>query len=174
MGINFKQSQKSCPRCLSDKTIRIILWGLPAEEPDPSIYTLGGCCVEGEVPEMECIDCGWQGSKLDVKKATRRRRFIWTDEDAPGIIYHRKFTITDEILDELQTSEIWMSAKSFTSQFTPKSIYGPEGKISWLWGLSWDSEDAMRSDFYTNMGGGVPIEIIDKLIQIIVSKNLRQ
>ena len=174
MGINFKQSQKSCPRCFSDKTIRIILWGLPAEEPDPAIYTLGGCCVEGEVPEMECIDCGWQGSKLDVKKATRMRRFIWTDEDAAGIIYHRKFTITDEILDELQTSEIWMSAKSFTSQFTPKSIYGPEGKMSWLWGLSWDSEDAMRSDFYTNMGGGVPIEIIDKLIQIIVSKNLRQ
>jgi hypothetical protein len=69
MGNNFRQSQKSCPRCLSDKTIRIILWGLPAEEPDPAIYTLGGCCVEGKVPEMECINYGWQGSKIEVKKA---------------------------------------------------------------------------------------------------------
>jgi hypothetical protein len=68
MRNNFKQNQLSCPRCLSVKTIRIVLLGLPAEEPDPAIYTLGGCCVEGEVPEMECIACGWQESKLDFKK----------------------------------------------------------------------------------------------------------
>lgn len=174
MEINSKQSENSCPHCFSNKTIRIILWGLPAEEPDPAIYTLGGCCVEWEMPEMECVGCGWQGSRLDVQKATRLRRFVWTTEDELEIIHHRKFTITEEVLDELKTSEVWVSAKPFSSQFTPKSIYGPEGRMSWLWDLTWDSEDAMRSDFYTNMGGGVPIEIIDRLIQIIVSKKFRQ
>jgi hypothetical protein len=24
------------------------------------------------MPEMECIDCGWQGSKIEVKKAIRK------------------------------------------------------------------------------------------------------
>jgi hypothetical protein len=47
-----------------------------------------------------------------------------------------------------------------------ESIYGPEGKLQWLWSLSWDFEEAMKSDLYTNMGGGVPIETINELIRI--------
>ena len=43
--------------------MRMILWGIPAEEPDPSKYVVGGCCVSptGVDPTHECINCGWQG-----------------------------------------------------------------------------------------------------------------
>jgi len=162
----------SCPGCLSDVSIRTIFWGMPSEEPDPAIYVTGGCCVEEDMPEMECIKCGWRGSKVDVEKATRMRRFIWTDEDMPGIIFHKKFRITHAVLAHVEASEIWQNATSLNSQFTPESIYGPEGKLSWLWSLSWDSEEAMKSDLYTNMGGGVPLEIIEELVRITVSKPL--
>jgi len=160
----------SCPGCLSDVSIRIILWGMPSEEPDPAIYITGGCCIEEEMPEMECIKCGWQGSKVEVEKATRMRRFIWTDEDMPGIIFHKKFRITHEVLADLKRSQAWQNATSFNSQFTPESIYGPEGKLQWLWSLSWDSQEAMKNDLCANMGGGVPIEIIDELVRIVLTR----
>ena len=46
---------------------------MPSSEPDPDRYVIGGCCVspDGIDPEMECINCEWQGSKADVRKATR-------------------------------------------------------------------------------------------------------
>ncbi len=99
------------------------------------------------------------------------RRFIWTDEDMPGIVFYKKFRITHEVLADLESSQAWQTATSFNSQFTPDAIYGPDGKLQWLWSLSWDSEEAMRKDLYTNMGGGVPVEIIDELIRIAVAKN---
>ena len=72
----------NCPSCLSDESVRTILWGMPSEEPDPSEFAVGGCCIEENMPEMKCIKCGWQGSLLEAEKAARNRRFIWTDEDA--------------------------------------------------------------------------------------------
>ena len=160
----------SCPGCLSDVSIRTIFWGMPSEEPDPDIYVTGGCCVEEDMPEMECIKCGWRGLKVDVDKATRMRRFIWTDEDMPGIIIHKKFRITHDVLADLEASEVWQNATSFNSQFAPESIYGPDGKLSWLWSLSWDSDESMKNDLYKNMGGGVPIEIIHELVRITILK----
>lgn len=77
----------SCPSCLSDQIVRTILWGMPYEEPDPSEFVMGGCCVEEDMPEMRCIKCGWQGSALEAEKAARVRRFIWTDEDEGGITF---------------------------------------------------------------------------------------
>ena len=160
----------SCPGCLSDVSIRTIFWGMPSEEPDPAMYVTGGCCVEEDMPEMECIKCGWRGLKVDVDKATRMRRFIWTDEDMPGIIIHKKFRITHDVLADLEASEVWQNATSFNSQFAPESIYGPDGKLSWLWSLSWDSDESMKNDLYKNMGGGVPIEIIHELVRITILK----
>ena len=122
------------------------------------------------MPEMECIKCGWRGLKVDVDKATRMRRFIWTDEDMPGIIIHKKFRITHDVLADLEASEVWQNATSFNSQFAPESIYGPDGKLSWLWSLSWDSDESMKNDLYKNMGGGVPIEIIHELVRITILK----
>ena len=88
------------------------------------------------------------------------------NEDSPSIIFNKRFRITHEVLAELGRSEAWQSATSFNSLFTPETIYGPEGKLNWLWNLSWDSAETMKNDFYMNMGGGVPMEIIDELIRI--------
>lgn len=163
-------SSGNCPNCMLETSVRTIFWGLPLEQPDLKTYTVGGCLVGPRMPEMNCIECGWQGSKFEVKKSTRMRRFIWTDQDAPGITILRKFKITYESLEALKNSKAWVNAQSFNSEFSPQSIYGPEGKLNWLWNSSWDSLETMRGDFYANMGGGVPIEIIDELIQIISSK----
>jgi hypothetical protein len=55
---------KRCPECLSETAIRIIFYGMPMEEPDPAIYTLGGCLVFDDMPKYECIECGWAGIRL--------------------------------------------------------------------------------------------------------------
>ena len=164
----------NCPNCMLDNSIRRIFWGLPLEQPDLEIYTLGGCVVGPKMPEMKCIECGWQGSKIQVNKATRMRRFTWTDQDAPGITILKKFKITHEALEALENSKTWGNAQSFHSKYSPQSIYGPEGELNWLWDLSWDSLEDMRGDFYANMGGGVPHKIIDELIQIISSKTTKK
>jgi hypothetical protein len=31
-------------------------------EPDYTIYSLGGCCIFDDMPQYECIECGWKGS----------------------------------------------------------------------------------------------------------------
>jgi hypothetical protein len=40
---------------------------MPMEEPDPAIYTIGGCCISDDMPKYECIECGWRGKKLKTK-----------------------------------------------------------------------------------------------------------
>jgi hypothetical protein len=52
---------KRCPYCTSNTGIRTILYGMPSEEPDPAIYTIGGCVIFDDMPKYECIDCGWKG-----------------------------------------------------------------------------------------------------------------
>jgi hypothetical protein len=59
---------KRCPKCLSETSIRIILYGMPMGEPDCSIYSLGGCCIFDDMPKYECIECGWKGKKLKAKQ----------------------------------------------------------------------------------------------------------
>jgi hypothetical protein len=34
---------------------------MPIGEPDPAIYTIGGCLISDEMPKFECIECGWKG-----------------------------------------------------------------------------------------------------------------
>ena len=80
----------TCPSCLSHRDVRTILWGLPYEEPDPSEFVMGGCCIQENMPEVRCIKCGWQGYSLEAEKAARVRRFIWTDEDEGGITFVSK------------------------------------------------------------------------------------
>jgi hypothetical protein len=62
---------KLCPYCFSDTGIRTILYGLPMEEPDPAIYTIGGCCISEDMPKYECIECGWEGKKIQYKTPSR-------------------------------------------------------------------------------------------------------
>ena len=53
---------KNCPSCKGKGTVRMILWGMPAEEPDPNKYVIGGCCLSPTGVDLthECIKCGWQ------------------------------------------------------------------------------------------------------------------
>ncbi|MFM7088735.1 MAG: hypothetical protein ACKOW9_04370 [Candidatus Paceibacterota bacterium] len=46
---------------------------MPSSETDSDMYVIGGCCIspDGFDPEMECIKCGWLGSKKDVRRETK-------------------------------------------------------------------------------------------------------
>ena len=54
--------------------------------------------------------------------------------------------------------------------FSAEGIYGPEGKLGWLWPYEWDHKDQMNGSLCTNMGGGIPISIIDALVAICVDE----
>ena len=59
-------SKKFCPTCFSNTGLRTIFYGMPASEPDPAKYVIGGCVVEENAPEMECIECHWTGSRAST------------------------------------------------------------------------------------------------------------
>jgi len=77
------------------------------------------------------------------------------------------WAINHEVLNALAQSKAWEDsglAKSYG--FTPRKIYGPNGKLSQYWGDTWDTAAAMKSALCFNMGGGVPIEIIKELVAL--------
>jgi hypothetical protein len=57
----FTMTIKRCPYCFSETGIRTILYGLTREEPDPAVYTIGGCVIFDDMPKFECIECGSNG-----------------------------------------------------------------------------------------------------------------
>ena len=76
--------------------------------------------------------------------------------------------ISHKALSELQESKAWNESIGLSSSFTTEEVYGPTGKLSWLWQCSWDSESMMRNDLMQNMGGGVPIDVINELVAIVL------
>jgi hypothetical protein len=72
---------KSCPYCFSDTGIRIIFYGMAMEEPDPAIYTLGGCLVFDDMPKYECIECHWKGRKTASNKVVKKQAIGMPIED---------------------------------------------------------------------------------------------
>ena len=140
---------------------------MPASEPDPNIYVMAGCTPEDRSAQMQCIECEWEGTTAAVRKATRARRFITTGEDLKGINVIKKLRLSHEALALLQASEIWKNTLGQVAGFTAESIYGPEGKLKHYWDRFWDSPEQMRMDLLQNMGGGVPIEVIDGLLEIV-------
>lgn len=82
-----------------------------------------------------------------------------------------KITLTS--LAKLSNELVWLESSLHTRfGFTTEDVYGPEGKLNWLWPLRWKSADAMRSDLCTNMGGGVPIDIINALVDICEQESM--
>jgi hypothetical protein len=140
---------------------------MPASEPDPEIYVMAGCTSENRSAQMQCIECEWEGTTAQVRKATRARRFITTDEDLKGITVIKKLRLSHEALAQLQASESWISTLGQMAGFNTETIYGPEGKLKQFWENLWDSPEHMRADLMQNMGGGVPIEVIDELVRIV-------
>jgi hypothetical protein len=35
---------------------------MPAEEPNPEIYVVGGCLIGENDPTHKCLECGWKGT----------------------------------------------------------------------------------------------------------------
>ena len=66
---------------MSDTGIRIIFYGLPMEEPDTAIYTIGGCVISDDMPDYRCIKCA-----TDFYKDTDKyhNRFV---SDGTGILF---------------------------------------------------------------------------------------
>ena len=65
------QMKLLCPDCNVSEGVRIIFYGMPMEEPDPAIYTIGGCLIFNDMPKYVSIECGWKGSKAELSKAPR-------------------------------------------------------------------------------------------------------
>ena len=68
--------------------------------------------------------------------------------------------ITVEVLEELGETGIQISS----GDLTYLQIYGPNGKMSSYFSQTWTSADAMRSELMQNHGGGVPVDVIEKLV----------
>ena len=68
--------------------------------------------------------------------------------------------MTVAALEELGETGIQISGGNLTYL----QIYGPNGKMSSYFSETWTSADSMRSDLMQNHGGGVPVEVIEKLV----------
>ncbi len=53
-------NRKNCPSCGSTTGLRKYIYGMPDGPVDESKYLIGGCCITGNDPTHECIECGHQ------------------------------------------------------------------------------------------------------------------
>lgn len=67
--------------------------------------------------------------------------------------------MTVEVLEELGETGIIISGENLTYL----QIYGPGGKMGHFAG-TWPTAESMRSELMQNHGGGVPVEVIEKLV----------
>ena len=79
----------------------------------------------------------------------------------------RRWQVTEHSLTELGDTEAWRnSGIKRTLGFSPRDVYGPTGKIAFVWSQTWVSAEEMRVTLCTNMGGGVSIQVIDELVRL--------
>ena len=64
------------------------------------------------------------------------------------------------VLDELGETGIVLSGENLTYLH----IYGPGGKLGHYFSQTWQSADDMRSELMQNHGGGIPVDVIEKLV----------
>lgn len=67
--------------------------------------------------------------------------------------------ITIEVLEELGDTGIDFGERNLSYL----EIYGPEGRMGYFSG-TWPTAEAMRSELMQNHGGGVPMNVIEKLV----------
>lgn len=70
---------KPCPVCKKLDGVRIYIYGMPSEEPDPDVYVIGGCLISDDMPDLKCINCSTDFYK---KSDQYQNRFI---SDGSGI-----------------------------------------------------------------------------------------
>ena len=68
--------------------------------------------------------------------------------------------ITLVALEVLGDTGILMRGENLTY----REIYGPGGKMGHFFSQTWQSADDMRSDLMQNHGGGVPIDVIERVV----------
>ncbi|HUW88085.1 MAG TPA: HD domain-containing protein [Candidatus Paceibacterota bacterium] len=56
-----------CPQCGRKGPMLEILYGLRDAPPDSKKYVSGGCCIETWHDEICCGECGWGGTKEDLR-----------------------------------------------------------------------------------------------------------
>ena len=77
-----------------------------------------------------------------------------------------RWEITYESLAALEESHPWKNwTADDTYGYATLYVYGPDGRMG-SWGMVWNTAQDMRSTLCQNMGGGVPIEVIDKLVSL--------
>src|SRR5436309_1869267 len=85
----------------------------------------------------------------------------------------RECRITVESLAALERSEQWRQWMGTGERFTALEIYGPGGKLPY-WGTVWDQPEEMGAALCDNMGGGVPLTVIDELVRLSASPSPRE
>lgn len=79
--------------------------------------------------------------------------------------------ISHTSLSKLEAAQVWVDSGFLGMEgISAEDIYGPQGKLGWLWPYEWDDAEQMKGSLCTNMGGGVPISIIGALVAICVDE----
>jgi hypothetical protein len=102
---------KKCPTCGSSDEVRIIQWGMPSEEPDPSKYVAGGCIVPGNKPDFHCLRCT---TDFYRNKNEWRSRFIWANFDGISIRCRNCFE--------------WFPADQWSAQHKCENLANPQAE----------------------------------------------
>lgn len=60
-------SSLPCPQCGKKAPMLQYIFGKPMWEPDYTKFIVGGCVIGFNLPEIGCNDCGWSGTKDDLR-----------------------------------------------------------------------------------------------------------
>jgi hypothetical protein len=99
-------------------------------------------------------------------------KFIWSNEDLSHLTIIRKLRIDSQVLSELVNSKVWKDYFEVEIGITPNDIFGEDGPLNWLTHKTWISVEDMEADLYQNMGGGIPIPVLDELAILVAKRNL--
>ena len=66
---NWRWRSQPCVICGAKASMREYLFGMPVGPVNDDKYVIGGCCLDGNEPEIKCRECGWEGAKVDLYQA---------------------------------------------------------------------------------------------------------
>lgn len=82
-----------------------------------------------------------------------------------------KLRISHDALTKLELTSAWIDSHlPKNAGYSAEEIYGPVGKLSRLWSMSWRNEGEMLGELHQNMGGGVPNQVIVALVAICLEE----
>ena len=122
---------------------------------------------QSHVPFAHLFNCKELARQLSF---TRRGR-VGVDVSEYPYSWSMTLRITHTSLAKLEAAQPWVDSGFLGKEgFSAEEIYGPQGKLGWLWPYEWDDAQQMKGSLCANMGGGVPISIIDALVAICVDE----